>query len=424
MTHATFRRIGIALVALVSALIVVGGGLAAPAYAQSAGSLGSLGVPQDQLSALGSGEIAIADEARGEYPLGEFTLAVSDERVAVTSSGGTVWASNAGYSFLMAGAGTVDWQENRGYFWPDVHHGESWNSQSVDRIVDDGGDLTLTGTLGSPGSEREYSASFTPRPGGGISVDVSVPGADTVQWVSEKSGGAGVHGFGEQFTDFDLSGRLIPVVPREQGVGRGAQPLTLLADLTNGGAGGNDSMTYAAWPTFVTDDMRGVRLDPAADSSYAFAVGDTRAADRVGLEVWSPSIRLELTSAKSPKELIAQQQSGVERPPLAGWTQEGAIVGVQGGTDKVRRVVDDLEAAGTPVAGVWLQDWTGQRTTDFGDRLWWTWQHDEARYPGWTELVAELHERGIRTTTYMNPLPRRCRTQGRSVHPEPLAGGV
>ena len=418
MTHATFRRSGIALAALASALIVVGGGLAAPAYAQSTGSvqapgssgfpgvsdaLGSLGVPQDQLSALGSGEIVIADEARGEYSLGDFTLAVSVERVAVTSADGTVWASNTGYSFLMAGAGTVDWQENRGYFWPSTRHGESWNSQSVDRIVDDGGVLTLTGTLGSPGSEREYSASFTPRPGGGISVDVSVPGADTVQWVSEKTGGAGVHGFGEQFTDFDLSGRLIPIVPREQGVGRGAQPLTLLADLTNGGAGGTEAMTYAAWPTFVTDDMRGVRLDPAADSSYAFAVGDTRAADRVGLEVWSPNIRLELTAANSPKELIAQQQSGVERPPLAGWTQDGAIVGVQGGTDKVRRVVDDLEAAGTPVAGVWLQDWTGQRTTDFGDRLWWTWQHDKARYPGWSELVAELHERGIRTTTYVNP---------------------
>ncbi|HJE90295.1 MAG TPA: hypothetical protein K8V11_04745, partial [Dietzia timorensis] len=72
MTHATFRRSGIALAALASALIVVGGGLAAPAYAQSTGSvqapgssgfpgvsdaLGSLGVPQDQLSALGSGEI-------------------------------------------------------------------------------------------------------------------------------------------------------------------------------------------------------------------------------------------------------------------------------------------------------------------------------------------------------------------------------
>ena len=55
------------------------------------------------------------------------------------------------------------------------------------------------------------------------------------------------------------------------------------------------------------------------------------------------------------------------------------------------------------IAGVWLQDWSGQRTTSFGDRLWWTWQLDRERYPEWEELVAELGEQGIRTTTYVNP---------------------
>ena len=422
MTHNTIRReftgLATALAAILAALIIVGGGLAAPAHAQSSdslqspgssgsldpsGSLGSLGIPHDELAVLGSGEIAIAEDARGTYELGGFTLTVSEDRVDLSSADGTVWESNRGYAFLSAGTGEVQWREHRGYFWPTGHPGEQWSPQHVDRVVDDGGRLTIEGTLGEPGSEHGYSASFTPRQGGGVSVDVSVPGAKSVQWVSAKGSDAGVHGFGEQFADFDLSGRLIPIVVREQGVGRGSQPLTFLADLTNGGAGGTEAMTYAAWPSFITGDMRGVRLDPAHENSYDFAVGDTRASDRVALEVWSPEIRLELTAATTPKELIAQQQSGVERPPLAQWTQEGAVVGVQGGTEKVRRVVDDLEAAGTPVAGVWLQDWTGQRTTDFGDRLWWTWQLDQARYPGWSELVGELHERGIRTTTYVNP---------------------
>ena len=31
---------------------------------------------------------------------------------------------------------------------------------------------------------------------------------------SGRSAGAGVHGFGEQFTDFDLDGRLVPIVVR------------------------------------------------------------------------------------------------------------------------------------------------------------------------------------------------------------------
>jgi alpha-glucosidase len=68
----------------------------------------------------------------------------------------------------------------------------------------------------------------------------------------------------------------------------------------------------------------------------------------------------------------------------------------------VRAEIAAMQAAGTPIAGVWLQDWTGQRTTSFGDRLWWTWQLDEQRYPGWADLVADLAAEGIRTTTYVN----------------------
>mgnify|MGYP006191520133 CR=1 FL=1 len=59
--------------------------------------------------------------------------------------------------------------------------------------------------------------------------------------------------------------------------------------------------------------------------------------------------------------------------------------------------VPDLLEAGTRISAVWLQDWTGQRTTSFGDRLWWTWQLDRERYPEWEELVAELWEQGIRS---------------------------
>lgn len=394
MTVATIRKLGIALGALLAVLIVVGAGLAGIAYAQ---------VPRDEVAVIDSGPLETAESARGEYSLGGTTLTVAADRVSVSSPEGPVWSSRPGRAFLVAGAGEVAWQEHRGYFWPAVHHGEQWTAQRVDSVAAAGGALVVSGVLSSAQSSRDFTATFTPRPGGGIAASVDVPGADAVQWGSERTRGAGVHGFGEQFDDFDLSGRLIPIVAREQGVGRGAQPLTFLADITNGGAGGTEAMTYAAWPTFVTDDIRGVRLAPDSGSSYAFAVGDTRDPESVGLEVWSAHIDVELTSAPTPKKLIALQQSGVDRPPLAGWTQEGAIVGIQGGTDKVRRVLADLDAAGTPVAGVWLQDWTGGRTTGFGDRLWWTWQHDEARYPGWSELLADLHERGIRTTTYVNP---------------------
>jgi len=59
---------------------------------------------------------------------------------------------------------------------------------------------------------------------------------------------------------------------------------------------------------------------------------------------------------------------------------------LQGGTDKVLDAYDELEALGTPVAAVWLQDWVGQRETNFGIQLWWNWELDEDHYPGWDQL--------------------------------------
>src|SRR5699024_5010212 len=198
-------------------------------------------------------------------------------------------------------------------------------------------------------------------------------------------------------------GRLVPSIVREQGVGRGEQPLTLLADVTNHGAGGTEEMTYAAWASWVTDDLHGVRLDPALPESHALAVADTRTADQVGLEIQATRLSAELVAAGTPAELITRQQAGTDRPELADWTWQGAIVGIQGGTEEVRSTVTELQQAGTAIAGVWLQDWTGQRTTSSGDRLWWTWQLDSQRYPDWADLVADLAAQDIAVTTYVNP---------------------
>src|SRR3546814_9620670 len=106
------------------------------------------------------------------------------------------------------------------------------------------------------------------RKGDAVVADLVADGElDAVGLVSGRTKDAGVHGFGEQFTDFDLDGRLLPIVDREQGVGRGKQPLTFLADLTNKAAGGTEQLTYAAWSTIVTDALPKVRIAPEGDQS-------------------------------------------------------------------------------------------------------------------------------------------------------------
>jgi alpha-glucosidase len=63
-----------------------------------------------------------------------------------------------------------------------------------------------------------------------------------------------------------------------------------------------------------------------------------------------------------------------------------------------------LRAAGVPLAGVWLQDWVGQRTTSFGSRLLWNWTLNPGHYPNWSGMVAQLRHDGIRVLTYINPM--------------------
>lgn len=91
-------------------------------------------------------------------------------------------------------------------------------------------------------------------------------------------------GHGAQFTHFDLKGRLVPIVVSEQGIGRGAQPLTAIVDLV-AGAGGRWHTTYAPIPHYITSRLRSLALE---NSDYA--AFDFRQRDAVAIEVWLPNL--------------------------------------------------------------------------------------------------------------------------------------
>src|SRR3712207_9051553 len=89
--------------------------------------------------------------------------------------------------------------------------------------------------------------------------------------------------------------------------------------------------------------------------------------------------------------------------PLPDWILSGAVVGLQGGTERVLELYGDLEATDTPVAALWLQDWVGQRETSFGTQLWWNWELDRDHYPDWDSMREKLEQRHVRLMTYVSP---------------------
>lgn len=73
-------------------------------------------------------------------------------------------------------------------------------------------------------------------------------------------------------------------------------------------------------------------------------------------QIHGDSVEGRILHGNSPSELIEHLTETIGRPPeLPEWIISGAVVGMQGGTDSVRRVWDELRNYDVPVSSFWLQ---------------------------------------------------------------------
>jgi len=266
--------------------------------------------------------------------------------------------------------------------------------------VTSGGVLTITGRVSSGAESAGYTLTLTQLTGDDLALSLAFDLKDINRTFLTYASNKDEHffGFGEQFSYFDMKGKKLPIFCSEQGVGRGAQPVTLGADLT-AGAGGTWSDSYAGVPHYVTSQMRSLYLE-----NYQYCTFDMRKGDRVQVELFSRDMAAHILHGESPAGLIKTFTSFSGRMrPLPDWINSGAVVGMQGGTQKVRNIYQQLRQSGTPISAFWLQDWEGQRITSFGKQLWWNWEVDNDRYPGWQQLISDLKADGVRMMVYVNP---------------------
>ena len=93
---------------------------------------------------------------------------------------------------------------------------------------------------------------------------------------------------------------------------------------------------------------------------------DTRDDDAIVIEVWSREISGRILYGKSIPELVTEITAITGRmKPLPDWTQNGAIIGLEGGTNHVNETSSLLLNATSewtlPIAAFWIQDWVGLR---------------------------------------------------------------
>lgn len=344
-----------------------------------------------------------------EYTAGNFVLQWNDQSAQLTvmhsaRPGFALWQTLPGESFIQAADGQETVTETRGMF--DVR--DSWSDScaqqeivSMSETTDGLAGLEIRGRLYcQSGKDIGYSLllyAYADDPDR-LEINLAVE-ANRAFLTYASSEDEHFFGFGEQFSYVDLKGKRVPIWVTEQGVGRGDQPITLAADLTNGGAGGDKFTTYAPVPFYMTSQMRALMLLNSGYTAFDLCAGD-----RVQVEAFGGGIIANLFSGATPAKIIAQYTETTGRPsPLPDWVNAGAIVGMQGGTEKVLQVYDALQTCGAPVAAFWLQDWVGQRTTSFGSQLWWNWEVDYDQYPGWDEMVQNLNDDGVRVLVYINP---------------------
>ena len=208
---------------------------------------------------------------------------------------------------------------------------------------------------------------------------------------------------GEQFSLINMAHTRLHMISSEKGVGRGMQPLTGIMNSETPGKGGAWWTTYTHFPALL---QRNGWVVIATDSDYT--VFDFTAPHRVSIETQASVFSLTVLLGSSMLDAVSRISATTGfMQPLPPWVHTGAIVGLEGGQDKVMRSLDSVQAAvasyNLSLAGVWIQDWSGMRV--FPDRigLWWNWQLDSDYYSDFPAIHKRARELGARLLTYFNP---------------------
>lgn len=206
-----------------------------------------------------------------------------------------------------------------------------------------------------------------------------------------------VYGGGEQLGRLNLRGKRVPVWISEPGVGRRFDALTIGFAMKTGHIP-RWYNTYYGMP--VWSSSQGVYC---ISESSAYSEMDFREKDSHSVYVWDARPTFVIGSEPTLSEAVGSLSLYLGRQPkLPSWVYDGMWLGMQGGSEVVKRKIETARRSGITFTTVWCQDWEGRRKTKFGSQLRWAWEWDDERYPDLPIFIAELREQGIRYLGYNN----------------------
>lgn len=211
-----------------------------------------------------------------------------------------------------------------------------------------------------------------------------------------------IYGCGENFTEFDLRGKKVNIwVAEHINALQTAKKIVKIAfgvrNTTKKQKFGNYE-TYYAEPTFISSRKYFFHSASTARCEFDFTKADAHILKTDSIAPFYIGVGESFAELESNLTSLLGRQ-----PRMPDWVFDGAILGIQGGTEIMTSKVKACLDAGTAVCGVWIQDWEGRRVTAVGKQLQWNWQWDKELYPNLDKKIKELNEKGIRVLGYINP---------------------
>jgi alpha-glucosidase (family GH31 glycosyl hydrolase) len=310
-----------------------------------------------------------------------------------------LWESIPQIGFVGGAIATAEIEDSRGSFTIEDEKESIYSTQIISNIEFLNDTLFINGYVENDSLQSNYSLSFYPinekRLGFELAIDALVNRSYLNYFLDESTA---IFGFGAQCSHFNHQGNRVPVLVQEQGNGRGDVD-NILVDIALGPSVGNDYSAYISVPQYITSESNGLFLENYEISNFDFTTQNA-----AQIEVFSNRLKGQILFGNSPIETLeAYTEYSGRMKQLPDWIIDGAIVGMQGGTDKLYDIWTQLRLEETPLAAFWIQDWVGQRTSIVGKQLWWNWELDNERYPDYDELFDSLKQQNIYLMGYINP---------------------
>lgn len=208
------------------------------------------------------------------------------------------------------------------------------------------------------------------------------------------------YGCGEQFSYLNLRGRHFPLWTSEPGVGRDKTTEITFRQNRDGGSGGDYYMTYFPQSTFVSSRHYFFHTDCTSYADFDF-----RHEAFHELQFWAVPDKIYVKSADT-FVLLLEKLSGLlgRQMELPDFVYHGLILGLQGGTERVKELTERTKRHGIAVAGLFCQDWCGTFIDPkFGKRLRWDFRWDPELYPDLPNQIKRWEDQGIAFLGYINP---------------------